>query len=128
MNGVALSMDRLTSAVWRNRDQIEQRLMRGESPREATDDLVRESVRAGLIPIVNAMAVAGLVSLPGMMTGQILAGVNPVVAVRYQIMIWLMIAVASGGGMLLAVRWSCGQLFDGRERLRSERLQGRQGK
>lgn len=127
MNGVALSMDRLTSGVWRHRNQIEQRLMLGETPSEATKDLVRESVRAGLIPIVNAMAVAGLVSLPGMMTGQILAGVDPVVAVRYQIMIWLMIAVASGVGMLLAVRWSCAQLFDVRERLRPDRLQRQRG-
>lgn len=122
MNGVSLSMDRLTSTVWAQREMIEQRLMLGEDARTATAEIVQESVRGGLIPIVNAMAVAGLVSLPGMMTGQILSGVSPTVAVRYQILIWLLIAAGSGFGMLIAVKLTCRRLFDSRQRLRLERL------
>ena len=122
MNGVSLSMDRLTSLVWSQREVIEQRLMLGEDARTATAEIVQESVRGGLIPIINAMAVAGLVSLPGMMTGQILSGVSPTVAVRYQILIWLLIAAGSGFGMLIAVKLTCRRLFDSRQRLRHERL------
>ncbi len=122
MNAVALSMDRLTAGIWSQREVIEQRLMLGEDVKEATKHLVRESVRGGLIPIINAMAVAGLVSLPGMMTGQILSGVSPTVAVRYQILIWLLIAAGSGFGMLIAVHLTCRQLFDDRQRLLLNRL------
>ena len=122
MNGVSLSMDRLTSTVWAQRDVIEQRLMLGEDATTATSEIVQESVRGGLIPIVNAMAVAGLVSLPGMMTGQILSGVSPTEAVRYQILIWFLIAAGSGLGMLIAVKLTCRRLFDYRQRLRLDRL------
>ena len=69
MNGVSLSTERLTEAVVRSRDVIEQRLALGETREQAVSDISRESVRAGLIPIFNAMAAAGVVSLPGMMTG-----------------------------------------------------------
>ncbi|MCS1411219.1 MAG: putative iron export permease protein FetB [Verrucomicrobia subdivision 3 bacterium] len=122
MNGIALSMDRLTNAVWVQRDAIEQQLMLGEDYRAATSAIVRDSLRGGLIPIINAMAVAGIVSLPGMMTGQILSGVSPTVAVRYQILIWFLIAAGSGFGMVLALALACRRLFDKRQRLRLDRL------
>ncbi len=127
MNAVSLSMDRLTAGVWSQREVIEQRLMLGEDVKQATSRLVRESVRGGLIPIINAMAVAGLVSLPGMMTGQILSGVAPTVAVRYQILIWFLIAAGSGFGMLIAVHLTCRQLFDDRQRLQLHRLRKVEG-
>ena len=69
-----------------------------ETAAEAIGDIRRDALRAGLIPIVNAMATAGIVSLPGMMTGQILAGSSPLEAVTYQILIMLLIAVGTGFG------------------------------
>lgn len=60
-----------------------------------------------MIPILNTMAVAGVVSLPGMMTGQLLAGESPIQAVQYQIMIMFVIAAAIALGVLLAL----GQTF-----------------
>lgn len=54
------------------------------------------SFKASLIPQINSFLAVGLVSLPGMMTGQILSGVDPIVAVRYQIMVMLMIIGSSG--------------------------------
>ncbi len=54
------------------------------------------SFRASLIPQINSFLAVGLVSLPGMMTGQILAGVDPIIAVRYQIMVMVMILGSSG--------------------------------
>jgi putative ABC transport system permease protein len=79
-------------------------------------------VRSGLIPIINAMTAAGIVSLPGMMTGQILAGAPPVEAVKYQILIMFLIAVGTGLGTLGAVAISSRRLFDDRQRLRLDRL------
>jgi len=85
----------------------------------------RAAVHAGFIPIVNAMSAAGVISLPGMMTGQILAGAPPVEAVKYQILIMFLIAVGTGLGTLAAVRLSAGRVFDERERLRLDRIVAR---
>ena len=122
MTGVALSMNSLTKTAIQDRGKIEARLMLGQSPKEAMRDISRQSIHNGLIPIINAMAAAGIVSLPGMMTGQILAGNPPVEAVKYQILIMFMIAVGSGFGSVAAVMLSTRQLFDERHRLRIDRL------
>lgn len=122
MSGVAIAMDRLTQTAWQQRAEIEARLLLGQSAREALRDYKREAVRAGLIPVINAMASAGVVSLPGMMTGQILAGALPVEAVKYQILIMFLISVGTGLGTLAAVGAVSRRLFDARQRLRLDRL------
>ncbi len=124
MNGIAIALDRLTQQAWQQRGVIEARLCLGHTWRQAMEDPRRESVRAGLIPIINAMAAAGVVSLPGMMTGQILAGAPPLEAVKYQILIMFMIAAGTGFGTLAAVAAASRLLFDERERLRLDRLTG----
>ncbi len=122
MTGVALSLDRLNEAVWSQRAVIENRLMLGEPWRVALEDIRKHAMRSGMMPSINAMAAAGIVSLPGMMTGQILAGSPPSVAVKYQILVMLTITVGTGFGTLLAVAWGSRRLFDERERLRLDRL------
>ncbi|WP_193161831.1 ABC transporter permease [Microbulbifer hainanensis] len=122
MTGVALGLDRLTESAHRSRDIIENRLMLGDTWTVALGDFRREAMRAGLTPIVNAMAAAGIVSLPGMMTGQILAGSPPALAVKYQILIMFTIAAGTGFGTFAAVAVCARRLFDGRERLRLDRL------
>ncbi|MES9927059.1 MAG: ABC transporter permease, partial [Candidatus Thiodiazotropha sp. 6PDIVS] len=89
---------------------------------EAIRDIRRTALRSGLIPIINAMAAAGIVSLPGMMTGQILAGAPPMEASKYQILIMLLIAAGTGFGATVAVWIGSKRLFDERDRLRLERL------
>ena len=96
--------------------------MLGQTWTEAISEIRRNSIRSGLIPIVNAMAAAGLVSLPGMMTGQILAGVTPVEAVKYQILIMFLIAPGTLFGTVCAVWLGSRRLFDARHRLRLDRL------
>lgn len=123
MNGIALALDRLTQSAWEQREVIETRLLLGQSAVEALADIRRQVFRTGLIPIINAMAAAGIVSLPGMMTGQILAGTPPVEAVKYQILIMFLIAGGAGFGTLAAVRLGVKRLFDERQRLRLDRLQ-----
>lgn len=123
MNGISLALDRLTQAAWDQRAVIEARLMLGHSADQAISGIRRQVFRSGLIPIINAMAAAGVVSLPGMMTGQILAGAPPVEAVKYQILIMFLIASGAGFGTLAAVRLAVRRLFDERQRLRLERLE-----
>jgi len=122
MNGISISMDRLTHAAWEQRNVIEARLMLGQRWDEAIADYRRQAIRSGMIPIINAMAAAGIVSLPGMMTGQILAGAPPVEAVKYQILIMFLIAAGTGLGTLAAVTIGSRHLFDERQRLCLDRL------
>ncbi|MGD8429866.1 MAG: iron export ABC transporter permease subunit FetB [Ectothiorhodospiraceae bacterium] len=122
MTGVALSLDRLTDTAWQQREVIEARLMLGHTWQQALSGARRESMRSGLIPIINGMSAAGVVSLPGMMTGQILAGSAPAEAVRYQILIFLLITAGTGFGTLIANQLAARRLFDERGRLRLDRL------
>ncbi len=122
MNGIALGLDRLTGNAREQRTTIEARLILGQTWQEAISDIRRNSMRTGMIPIINAMAAAGLVSLPGMMTGQILAGTPPIEAVKYQILIMFMITAGTGFGTMAAVWLASRRLFDERHRLRIERL------
>jgi putative ABC transport system permease protein len=122
MTGVALALSRLTEGARQQRGPIEARLMLGSEPKEAIRDLRREAMRTGIVPMVNSMAAAGLVSLPGMMTGQILAGNPPTEAVKYQILIMFLIAAGTGFGVLCAIGLGSRRLFDPRGRLRLERL------
>ena len=126
MSGIALGLDRLTTSAWQQRQAIEARLMLGFPSGKAIELIRRDSMRVGLVPIVNAMAAAGVISLPGMMTGQILAGTPPMEAVKYQILVMFLIASGTGFGTLAAVWLGSRRLFDERERLRLDRLRGTQ--
>lgn len=117
MTGIALGMDRLIQTAWQQRPVIEQRLMLGQEACESISEIRKEAMRAGMIPIINSMAAAGLVSLPGMMTGQILAGAPPVEAVKYQILIMFMISAGTGFGVISVLWLISRRLFDDRERL-----------
>ncbi len=122
MNGIAIGLDRLTTTAWDQRSLIEGRLMLGAAWSQAIENIRRDSVRSGLIPVINAMAAAGLISLPGMMTGQILGGNPPMEAVKYQILIMFLIAGGTGLGTMAAVWFGSRRLFDKRQRLRLDRL------
>lgn len=125
MNGIAIALNSLTRMASEQKGQIEARLMLGHNWQQAILPIRRESLKAGLIPIINSMTTAGIVSLPGMMTGQILAGSPPDEAARYQIMIMFLIAAGTGLGSLTAVWLGSSHLFDERQRLRMDRLTGR---
>lgn len=122
MTGVSLGLDTLTRSAARERVAIETRLALGHTRSEAFRTITRSTLRNAFIPIVNSMAAAGIVSLPGMMTGQILAGIDPVDAVKYQLMISFLIAGGTGLGVLAAVLGGVMRLTDSRHRLRLDRL------
>jgi putative ABC transport system permease protein len=122
MSGIAIALDALTRQAAENRNRIEAQLLLGATWSQAIAEIRRDALRSGLIPIVNAMATAGLVSLPGMMTGQILAGSPPMEAAKYQLLIMFLISAGTGLGSVAAVWIGSRRLFDERERLRLDRL------
>ena len=82
MTGIALGLDTLTTSLVSRRASVEAQLMLGATRREAAAPVTREALRSALMPTINSMAATGVVSLPGMMTGQILGGVPPAEAVN----------------------------------------------
>src|SRR5262245_3590890 len=118
MMSAALTGDRLQSDLRSRSDEIEARLALGFSGREALQPMVRESLRAAMIPTVNGMMTVGLVQLPGMMTGQILAGSSPLVAIRYQKVVVFMQGAATALGSLLFVRMAAGRYLTPTHQLR----------
>ena len=123
MTGISLAMDRMTDQLHGRRGEVEQRLLLGQTWQEASRDIRSDCMRTGMMPIINSMAAAGLVSLPGMMTGQILGGTPPVEAVKYQILIMFLIAAGTGFGVVSAIWMSGLLLFDERHRLRLDNLE-----
>ena len=122
MTGVSLGLDTLHTTLHRERAAIEARLLLGSTRWEAVSAAHQSALRSGFTPIINSMAATGVVSLPGMMTGQILSGVDPQEAVKYQILITLLIGGATGLGVLASTFASVWRLTDNRERLRLDRL------
>ncbi|MEM7123687.1 MAG: iron export ABC transporter permease subunit FetB [Pseudomonadota bacterium] len=122
LTGVSLGLDTLTTAVVRERPSIEARISLGQPRFEAMGNVMRDALRAGFMPIINSMSATGIVSLPGMMTGQILAGVPPAQAVKYQLLVLFLIGGATGFGVVLSVLGGVRRLTDERHRLRLDRL------
>ncbi len=122
LTAVSLGAERMTQELMSGRNAIEMILALGGTRWEAAQGPARQAVRAGMMPTLNQMAVVGIVSLPGMMTGQILAGENPVDAVRYQIMIMFLIAAGSALGTVCAVMLTFRRLFSKDHRFMIHRL------
>ncbi len=122
MSGVAIALDNLTRAAWEQCGRVEAQLILGQTWQQAIGKIRREALRSGLIPIINAMSTAGIVSLPGMMTGQILSGTPPLEAAKYQILIMFLIAGGTGLGSAAAVWLGSRRLFDERQRLCLHRI------
>ena len=121
--GVSLTLDRFMQGVAPESGVIEGDLALGATRWEAARPLISEALRTGMIPTINAMMVMGVVSLPGMMTGQMLAGAAPAAAVRYQIVIMFMIAATTALGTLSVILLAFRRLFNRRHQLCATRLQ-----
>jgi putative ABC transport system permease protein len=127
MTGVSLGLDTLGTGLWRESAAVEARLLLGATRWEAVLPFAQRAMRSGMTPIINAMAATGVISLPGMMTGQILSGVDPAEAVKYQLLIIFLIAGATGLGVVLSIAGGIWRLTDERHRLRLDRLSGGSG-
>lgn len=122
MTGISLGLNTLIANTLRERGAIEAQIALGHTRVQALGPVIRQAMRTGFIPIINAMAASGIVSLPGMMTGQILAGVEPGEAVKFQILIMFLIGGATGIGVTIAVLAGAYRLTDERHRLRLDHL------
>ena len=92
MNGATLAVERIDSEIDLRKSEIEAFLALGATAKQAAASCIRAAMKAAMIPTINSMMVVGIVSLPGMMTGQILSGTSPFIAVKYQIIIMYLIA------------------------------------
>ncbi|NEQ24072.1 MAG: iron export ABC transporter permease subunit FetB [Microcoleus sp. SIO2G3] len=123
LTGTALALDRFTEDLTRRREAIESLLALGATRREAAHESIRDALRTGMTPTINQMMVMSVVSLPGMMTGQILAGALPSNAVRYQIVIIFTIAAGTALATIATVLLAFRVLFTTTHQLRLVRLQ-----
>ncbi len=103
MNGVALALERTFADMDARENEILALTALGASPWEAARESVRTALRAGMIPSINTLSTVGIVFIPGMMAGQVLAGADPLVAAPYQIVVMLMVATADVLGSTLVV-------------------------
>jgi putative ABC transport system permease protein len=122
VTGVALAAERLEGELRADRDRIELRLALGATSRQAAAPALRAAVGAALTPTINSMMIAGIVAIPGMMTGQILAGAQVEDALRYQIMIYFLIAGTVGISTLVLLALRLRRYFTPAFQLRLEAL------
>jgi len=108
MNAISIALDRLFSDLRKERETLELALCLGATHQEASSDIMRAVIRAGMIPAINSLMTVGLVSLPGMMTGQVLSGTQPLTAIKYQILVMLVASTAIGTSIVVhIVRLRC---------------------
>ncbi len=117
MNAAAIAGERLVSTLTSSQLEIETHLSLGATPQQAVARYRRDAIKAGLIPTINTMMVVGLVTLPGIMTGQLLSGVPPLVATSYQMVIMFMLAFATLVTTLLLTWGICRQFFNAADQL-----------
>ena len=129
ISGPALAVDRLLADIAEKRHESETRLAFGASRLESVLPTMRAAVLAALLPNLNQMSVVGLVSIPGMMTGQLLSGSTPLVAAEYQMSIlWLIFATAAVSTYISVLLVISQGVFDNDHRLSQGRIIKRSGK
>lgn len=112
MNGAAIAGERLVQTIQSSQIEIETHLCLGATPQQAIARYRKDAIRAGLIPTINSMMVVGIVTLPGIITGQLLSGVSPLDAASYQILIMFMLAFATLITTLFVSQGICHQFFN----------------
>lgn len=117
LQATGLALQRLRADADTARDAIEARLSLGLPAREAFLPHQRSALRTALLPAIDSTKVVGLISLPGAMTGLILAGVDPLTAIRYQIVVMYMLLAATALAALTTARLAEHTLFDHAHRL-----------
>ncbi|HSH25357.1 MAG TPA: iron export ABC transporter permease subunit FetB [Massilibacterium sp.] len=117
MTGIALGVNTLVEGMQSKRPMIEGTLMLGATPKQATKRLVNQAFDSAILPTINSMIGMGIVFLPGMMTGQILSGVDPLVSIEYQIAIMLGISGSVALTVLLFTTFGYRTFFNERNQL-----------
>ncbi|EIJ43047.1 TIGR00245 family protein [Beggiatoa alba B18LD] len=117
MTSIAVSIERLLDDLRKRTAEVNQALAFGGTLWEVALPSIRTALLAGLMPMINSMNAVGLVFIPGMMTGQLLAGADPLQAARYQIVFILMLSAATAIGTMASVYLVYQRVFDKEWRL-----------
>lgn len=117
MNGCALALDRFFNEITGDRKAVETMLALGATPYEVSIRYIRTAIRNAALPFITNMSGMGIVFIPGLMTGQLLSGTPPLIAVKYQIAIMICIACSVVFTSLLTLLLSYPKLFDKHHRL-----------
>ena len=122
LTSISLVLQTVTDGLEREKGAIEARFAQGATRLEAFAPLIRRALRTATAPVLNVMSLAGMVTLPGMMSGQIVAGADAIEAARYQIVMLFALTGAAGLGAITAALAGVLLLSDDRHRLRLDRL------
>lgn len=117
MIAIGLSYRSLTTAFELRKAEVETKLSLGASIKEASKDILRESIKLSISPTIDSAKTLGIVSLPGMMTGLILGGASPIMAVKFQIMVTFMIISSSSIATLIATYLAYKSFYNDRYQL-----------
>ena len=117
MVAIGLCYRNLNTNFKDERQQVLEKLSLGATVKQSSMHIIRESIKTGMQPTVDATKTMGIVALPGMMSGMIFAGVNPVYAIKYQIMITFMLLATTSLGSFLAVYWSYKGFYNAKDQL-----------
>ncbi|MHA1850245.1 MAG: ABC transporter permease, partial [Candidatus Thorarchaeota archaeon] len=117
MTIATLVIDRMWSNAQKQRCLIETALALGASPFQAVEETIRESIESGLLPNLNRYASLGIVSIPGLMSGMIIGGANPVVAALFQVVVFIMIFLSAVIVGLVISRLFLKRMFNDRMQL-----------
>lgn len=118
MNAAAIAGERFLNAVYHSQTEIETHLSLGATPQQATQTYRREAIRAGLLPTLNSMLVVGIATLPGFFAGQIVAGIDPLNAALYQMLVMFILAIATLITTILLIQGLDRQLFNAAAQLK----------
>lgn len=122
LNSASIAMDTFLSGANAAAAEIETRLTLGATRHEAVRPQLIAAIRSGMLPVINQMSAAGLITLPGIMTGQVLAGMDALEAAKYQVLLMFILAGASGLAAYGCASLAALRLTDSRHRLRLDRL------
>jgi putative ABC transport system permease protein len=117
LTGISLGVDSMLEALRDKSNLIEMELSLGATRWEAARDVLTNGVRRGMIPTINSMIVVGIVFIPGMMTGQVLAGIDPLEAAKYQIVVMFMLTASTAIGCIMIAFLIYRALFNSRHQL-----------
>lgn len=117
MVALGLCYRQLSADFKSRRDEVETKLSLGADVLPSSIEIIRDSIRTGMLPTIDSAKTLGIVSLPGMMTGLILAGTSPVQAIRYQIMVTFMLLSTTAISSFMACYLSYRGFFNDRKQL-----------
>jgi len=122
LNSASIALDAFLTGASAARNVIDTRLALGATRHTALRPQLMAAIRSGLLPVINQMSAAGIITLPGIMTGQVLAGMDALEAAKYQIFLMFILAGASGLAAYGCAALAAWRITDGRHRLRLDRL------